>query len=505
MKSTNMTQSNDLDDPTELTAIVVSNFKAIGEEVRVPLSRLNVISGSNSSGKSSIYQAVMVLAQSDLNTTGAIPDGHLPRLRLNGPLVSLSMGVDVVIPEPERRTLIGLEWSDGAAARYEFCDPEYSNAKELGPLDLRLVGMQLSVRKGEALHSLVMRLENDIWKIDATSALAFMEAAIVPAIFDLLKHKVAEAPRFLKESVAFQVPKDAVTFFGRALFGFSVGIEGVLSTIKSEFRDLIPQDELIHQLAERGVVSDSYLLGYAHFMDWGRRVPTPEQTVYLPPFRDFPSQIYDVLVGIPDWVQNYVDRREEVLLCDVSWNGEPEYAATQKAIDNWVCGHFKLGDHFSIEEIIPRIIYRPCLERAGRMISLANVGFGTSQIIPVIVQLVLGSSTALYVIDEPETHLHPQMQSLLAEFFIKMAMLGRRMIVETHSDHLIRKLISFALRYDSLKSSLSLRWVQQGTVSEIVFDDLGFFVNAPEGFIDEYESMVDEFSDLRLRKIEKDQ
>ncbi|KQR12115.1 hypothetical protein ASF78_13180 [Cellulomonas sp. Leaf334] len=75
--------------------------------------------------------------------------------------------------------------------------------------------------------------------------------------------------------------------------------------------------------------------------------------------------------------------------------------------------------------------------RSGITVSPADVGFGISQILPVVVQLV-GNVDRLILIEQPEIHLHPKMQSRLADIIIQSVTSNRNtVLVETHSEHLL--------------------------------------------------------------------
>lgn len=85
----------------------------------------------------------------------------------------------------------------------------------------------------------------------------------------------------------------------------------------------------------------------------------------------------------------------------------------------------------------------------SKKINVKNLGYGYSKIIPVILGLIKLSVTDVYspykdifIIEEPEANLHPDFQSKLAEFFIWISkhFLSANLIVETHSEYLIRKL-----------------------------------------------------------------
>jgi predicted ATPase len=73
-------------------------------------------------------------------------------------------------------------------------------------------------------------------------------------------------------------------------------------------------------------------------------------------------------------------------------------------------------------------------------ISIVEVGFGVSQILPIIAVSLLSPVNSILIFEQPEIHLHPRAQAGLAEFFLCLALTGRRILVETHSDHLINRL-----------------------------------------------------------------
>lgn len=80
--------------------------------------------------------------------------------------------------------------------------------------------------------------------------------------------------------------------------------------------------------------------------------------------------------------------------------------------------------------------------RKRTAVSLCDVGFGISQVLPVLT-LAYGSENRLIAIEQPEIHLHPALQAELADVFIESA-LGERQntfILETHSEHLILRLL----------------------------------------------------------------
>ncbi|GHV46050.1 hypothetical protein AGMMS49546_33350 [Spirochaetia bacterium] len=76
----------------------------------------------------------------------------------------------------------------------------------------------------------------------------------------------------------------------------------------------------------------------------------------------------------------------------------------------------------------------------GKWSSLKNVGIGVSQVLPIIIQCIIAPPDSTIIIEQPELHLHPKMQSRLADFFLSMSLLGKQLIIETHSEYIIDKL-----------------------------------------------------------------
>jgi hypothetical protein len=81
--------------------------------------------------------------------------------------------------------------------------------------------------------------------------------------------------------------------------------------------------------------------------------------------------------------------------------------------------------------------------------NFADVGFGYSQILPLIVQGLVSASSSgedrLLIAEQPEIHLNPKMQSGLADFFAEITGQGVTVLTETHSEHLllgVRRLIA---------------------------------------------------------------
>ncbi len=66
-----------------------------------------------------------------------------------------------------------------------------------------------------------------------------------------------------------------------------------------------------------------------------------------------------------------------------------------------------------------------------------NIGFGVSYSLPIIVAGLLAPPGSLFIVDSPESHLHPGAQSNIARFLCTLAANGVQVVIETHSDHIL--------------------------------------------------------------------
>ena len=69
--------------------------------------------------------------------------------------------------------------------------------------------------------------------------------------------------------------------------------------------------------------------------------------------------------------------------------------------------------------------------------NLIDVGYGVSQVLSVVTELLRNDAPRMFLLQQPEVHLHPSAQAALGSLFCRVAAWKRQLIVETHSDHLI--------------------------------------------------------------------
>lgn len=85
-------------------------------------------------------------------------------------------------------------------------------------------------------------------------------------------------------------------------------------------------------------------------------------------------------------------------------------------------------------------VVRLKIKHAGRTDSITDVGFGFSQVLPILVQTAAMETGDTLIIEQPELHLHPKAQVAFATFLAEASKTGVKFLIETHSEHILRGL-----------------------------------------------------------------
>lgn len=124
-------------------------------------------------------------------------------------------------------------------------------------------------------------------------------------------------------------------------------------------------------------------------------------------------------------------------------------------------------------------------------LDLTSIGVGVSQILPTLVMGLIAPPGTTFLLEQPELHLHPKVQSLVADFLIGLTKVGKQCIVETHSEYLVSRL---RLRVaedqtNSLSSKASIYFVERfngkSSFKKLDLNHYGAFFDWPEGFMDQ--------------------
>ena len=126
--------------------------------------------------------------------------------------------------------------------------------------------------------------------------------------------------------------------------------------------------------------------------------------------------------------------------------------------------------------------------RMGPQRNLIDVGYGVSQVLPVVTELLRPDASPLFLLQQPEVHLHPSAQAALGSLFCRVASPDRQLIVETHSDHLLDR-VRMEVRdgESNLKpEDVSILYFERGdldvNIHSIRIDEMGNILGAPDGY-----------------------
>ena len=72
--------------------------------------------------------------------------------------------------------------------------------------------------------------------------------------------------------------------------------------------------------------------------------------------------------------------------------------------------------------------------------NLVDIGYGVSQVLPILVEIFTSPPGGTFLVQQPEVHLHPKAQAALSSLFGQLAAGGRQLIVETHSDYIVDRI-----------------------------------------------------------------
>lgn len=126
---------------------------------------------------------------------------------------------------------------------------------------------------------------------------------------------------------------------------------------------------------------------------------------------------------------------------------------------------------------------------ARDMVNVADVGFGVSQTLPVLVALLVAKKGQLVYIEQPELHLHPRAQIAMAEVLASAARRGVRVVIETHSSLLLLGIQTLIAEQKLDADLVKLHWFKRNETGETTvtsgdIDRTGAFGAWPEDFGD---------------------
>jgi hypothetical protein len=474
-------RDEDREGPELLRQLTIRNFKAFGEMQVVPLAPITLIFGSNSAGKSSIIQALLLMRQS-VGAIDARPGDRPSELIIRGEFADLG-SFDALLHRHERDRELEIGWT---TARRQFRDgqiPEISaavryqrpgTADEIGLIGSSIgrPGHEVGFEKYEFPADADLRAfpgreerssgEGLIASRDGTRALlasAYANETMAPVLrrrrlttqreslpsLEMLDELlVRRAARVVATSSA-GLPIEAV--------GFETSSGFLAPRRRSTGDSEQPENEVA--LFETLTLVEAEMRSSARLAEL-----SIGQVEHLGPMREAPGRIHvlsgERLRGSGNRGQHVVDllaRQPSLLERANEWFERLEipYVLDVRAVsDRSVAG--------AIGEVHCLLLK----DRAtGVEVAPTDVGFGIGQVLPVVVESIIGRGTLC--IEQPEIHLHPALQARLAELFADRVKDGRQQfILETHSEHLILRLQRLVRRGQLTPEDISVLHVGPG-------------------------------------------
>jgi AAA15 family ATPase/GTPase len=414
-----------------ITRITVKGFKSLAEECSIEICPLTILAGANSSGKSSIMQPLLLMKQTLEATYDPGP------LLLDGPNVRFTSADQF------------LSRSDGKkestfSAGLELGSVKFSNGIEMKNfISFYATFIKTLIGMDTAEISYRIYDETTILKPEMTQ-----EEMMIAAKTRLKKYPNTDLNNL---NISFEIERNR--FFLDLIISNREETFFIRTGERENFINAILG--LIHLPALRGNPERNY-----------------KKTSVGPRFPGT-FEIYAASI-IHHW-QATQDQRLHSL-----------GAALELLGLTWKVGARKVDD-VSVEVMVGRLIHEEN-DDSDDLVSIADVGFGISQTLPVIVALLAAEPGQLVYIEQPEIHLHPKAQMAMAQILADAANRGVRVVAETHSALLLLGIQSLVAEGKLSADKVKLHWFKRRPedgvteVSSADLDKAGAFGDWPEDF-----------------------
>ena len=210
---------------------------------------------------------------------------------------------------------------------------------------------------------------------------------------------------------------------------------------------------------------------------------------YLGPFREVPLRLYPFSGERPSSLDSTGHGATDILVADYFRRG-----SRKRELSNLVQGWLSQAKISSEIEAVAlgdrhyEIKFQHPISREFE--NLADVGYGVSQILPVVVGGYNSSPGSIFMVEQPEIHLHPRAQAELGDFFLQLYEKGVQCVVETHSEHLMMRLQRHVARGAISPDHVVVNYVNPSEYGKSVLrlplnEDGIFTMDWPQGFFEE--------------------
>ena len=449
-----------------LSRLKIENFKA-WRKADLAFGKVTGFFGTNSAGKSSLLHFLLLLKQ----TRNATDRGLV--LDFGGPadLVSLGTFTDVVHRRDEdARIRWTLDWT--LPERLKIQDPMNPRGGPLFSGDSLGTRCEVGLRKARLWpYRLAYRFDGVQFKLQAQSdSTEDFELATDSREFQFKRIQGRPWP-FPRPVKTHLFPNQARSFYQNSDF------------------------------------LGDFELAYEKLMD---------SLHYLGPLREYPRREYHWAGASPSDVGQRGERAMDAILAatrdhEMRRLSPPAQGVRripfQKIIAHWL-NELGLIRDFRLEEIAKGTnLYRAMVKTSPSSVrtALTDVGFGVSQVLPALVLLYYVPEGSTVLMEQPELHLHPAVQSGLADVMLNVAKVRNvQIIVESHSEHLMRRLQRRVAEEKASSEDVKLYFVssQRGRahISDLVLNEWGEIENWPENFFGDEMGEIAAITEASLRR-----
>ena len=438
-----------------LRRIGLSNFKC-WKELDIELAPITLLFGTNSSGKTAILQSLLMLKQT---ARGFDPGQHINFGGGDRDYVELGSYRDVVYSHDEgSRFGVRLAWDTSHTIHFP--------GTELEVRERNFETIKYEVAWGLDDIIYIDRLRYEAESVESTNQCVDLRRDV--------NHQYR-----LTSSIASLIEEPQAVSAPQSCY-------------------ILPRD------SDRSSTADSHILNVNLAWQFERTV---EGLHYIGPLRIRPQRFYLDTGGKPENIAPDGANAMDALIA--SERGDSLLLTLLRDM-------FKAMDLVEDFNVIPidrnRRLYAAIVTQAGIESSLADVGFGVSQVLPVITMLLSAPPKSIILLEQPELHLHPNAQAALADLLLEVAeKRNLQLIVESHSEHIVRRLQRRIAEADSefaKPENIKMYYCQPGeggaTIGEVDVDRFGQIANWPEKFMGDISGDIHSMSKAAFKRLHQE-
>jgi predicted ATPase len=412
------------------TRLRIKNFKAWQGEHQVELAPISLFLGTNSAGKTSLLQMLLLLKQ-----TAESPDRrqHLNLGGQPGDVLYLGGLKDIISGHDLKRELaFGLSFTS---------PPRRSNQR---PTEVEYDASFCQITGGvPVVKSLSYAADSRIFKAERQKRGGYLvkTASSVDSGNGECGEELAAKRNY--------EPERAVAFSAEAVAG--LGLQGA-------------------------AVQDLAL----------DMVQALKEIVYLGPLRERPQRVYQWNQQSPGDLGTKGEFAIQALLASANNRNKRTQGWLVEKVSHWL-RTLGVADNLTLEQQGASAHYEVIVHQDKSMANLVDVGFGVSQILPVVTLAYFVPEGSTVILEQPEIHLHPLAQTALADLFVEVAdKRNVQFLVETHSENLFRRLQYLIADERIAPETCRLYFVKKeaesATLQRLEVDEYGRIRNWPDRF-----------------------